>query len=128
MKEDFCDYNTSRMVKELGFKEECIAYYWANKDTFHWTIPPYRNHNELPTRISVPSWQQIEKWLWEEHKLVLSHTLGNVKEEHSYVVYILHNKDGIYYKSIATSESCTSPIMAKIQSIIKAVEHLHKNI
>src|SRR5690349_4175272 len=70
MKENFCDYETSKMLKELGYQQEESFMDWIK----------YKNFNEAPDlsndyidsqveSISAPLWQEAKQWLWGKHKM-----------------------------------------------------------
>lgn len=70
MKDQFVDYETSRMLSELGFKEPCLQFYikrhnneteFALASELEWDIRDFSAW--IDTNISAPLWQQIEAWL-----------------------------------------------------------------
>jgi len=65
MKNQSVSYKIAQELRELGFAEPCLCYYWRTKDTFHYDYRSVigKNHNQLPTRISAPLWQQAIKFL-----------------------------------------------------------------
>lgn len=64
----FLDHTGSKKLKALGFIEPCIAYYWIDKPTFHYTIK-YDNYNYLPIRVSAPLFDQVLRWLELKHSI-----------------------------------------------------------
>ena len=123
MKEQFCDYETSKKLKELGFDEECIAYYWANKDTFHWIIPPAKDHNKLPTRISIPTWQQVKQWIYGTYQAYIQLDFDN----DGYYIASLVSEDG-NWNFVLGNNKIHDYIEAENHAIQKSVEWLHENI
>ena len=64
MKDQFCSYEIASALKKLGFDEECLAYYWNNKN---FTEPIFmlghvkKLHSKINTK--APLWQQAIDWL-----------------------------------------------------------------
>ena len=85
MNENFVTYELAVKLKEKGFKEKCIAYYWEkiNEHTPSFLVednmPEYglnildllSNHNqaEWSPFIDAPTISQVLKWLREEKKI-----------------------------------------------------------
>lgn len=64
----FVKHHTAVALKKLNFTEPCLAYYWADKPTFHYTVK-YDNHNVLITRASAPLIDQVIKWFELKHAI-----------------------------------------------------------
>lgn len=80
MKEQFCTYQISLKLKELGFNEECFAcfYPWSNSDQ-EFQLPPNRNANKFNKEFinakaingcAAPLWQQAISFLKSKGVLV----------------------------------------------------------
>src|SRR3990167_9921599 len=75
MKNLFVDYETSKMLRELGFKENCLR--WFHNE-YHEATSDYifLQYEQDEHFCYAPIWQQAKEWLWEKHKIridVLSH-------------------------------------------------------
>lgn len=78
MKEQFVPYEISLKLKELGFNEECFAYY-RNRELYRWIIYEcqffrdqtyWLNSNcEINENCGAPLWQQAFEWFRINHKL-----------------------------------------------------------
>lgn len=121
----FVDYETAKMLKELGFNELTISFYFNNGDDgfVEGYVPdsPVCNsklYNPSQQDISRPLWQQAEEWLWEKHEIVIR------------VIY-----DSIIFHSIIGRKNFSvidtlkidfdSPITAKIEGIKQAIKYIH---
>lgn len=122
MKEQFATYEASKMLKKLGYDEKCLCGYDKLKmlctmtcEVFIWT-----NYNSSENYCSAPLWQQVENWLWNEHKIWV----------HVFMELTIHYKYCLSENLIDKfhSENFNSPITAKIEGIIKAIKYLHENI
>lgn len=85
--EDFVSYDIAVKLKEKGFKEKCIAYYWENinehtpsfvvednmPDEGICIIDLLSEHNkaEWSPFIDAPTISQVLKWLREEKKIFI---------------------------------------------------------
>ena len=78
MKEQFCNYEISLKLKELGFDESCICKYNSYgvlKHTIASTNPDIDDESSIfkyDDRLSAPLYQQIIDYFREEYKLHLS--------------------------------------------------------
>lgn len=142
MKDQLADFEISKKLKELGFKEQCLFMYNGGFDgkKFDLDIIDLENvdfnkpledddtyTNWATHQISAPYYQQIKKWLWEKYKIVIQ--VGNVSSHvEGYNEYefetTIEDGDG---QSIDYIDSFDSPITAEIDGIKKTVEYLHKN-
>lgn len=73
--EDYVSFETAKLLKEKGFKGECISYYSEfvdnNKTLCRWR----KTHNYVNVKNDaytlVPTLQMAMKWLREAHNLVI---------------------------------------------------------
>lgn len=88
MNEDFVTFELAKKLKERGFKEKCIAYYWEkiNEHTPSFVVEDnmpedgvcildlISEHNkaEWSPFIDAPTISQVLKWLREEKKIFVS--------------------------------------------------------
>lgn len=63
--------NIANKLKQIGFNESCIYHYKGdiNTPTFDTKTPHGYNHNELPTRLSAPTWEQLFLWIKNKHNI-----------------------------------------------------------
>ena len=64
--EDYCSFQLSKLLKNKGFKEECITYY--DNDGFVWRTEYCDYSDRL---IYRPSLALAMKWLREKHKIIV---------------------------------------------------------
>ena len=114
----FVSYNISEKLKNAGFDYPCFAYYWdrdfsknyINKERLHYTIQ-YKNHNDIPSRVSAPLYDQVRNWFRKKHNLYLEvnsfteeHMDGNVK-----FVYEIRYKGEQYISESSNYEKFKNP-------------------
>jgi hypothetical protein len=93
MKNEFIPYEQALELKELGFKEDCLAsYYHAGKRL---GIGEYINHGNYT--ILAPLYHQAFRWFREKHGLV-----GIIKFGTNDFTYNVYNEDGM---GLLTKES-----------------------
>jgi hypothetical protein len=68
MNKDFVPYEQSLSLRELGFNEPCIKYFWTDGMFAKNYENPF-NHNKRNNTISAPLYQQAFHWLLEKHNL-----------------------------------------------------------
>lgn len=97
---EFVDFNLAKKLKEKGFKEKCIAYYWEkiNEHTPSFVVEDnmpedginlldlLSNHNqaEWSPFIDAPTISQVSKWLIDEKNIYIEIFLYNRK--YSYLI------------------------------------------
>jgi hypothetical protein len=64
MKNQFVTYEIAKKLKELGFNEECLGFFYPT-GTFMLLAP---RKNEETTCLKAPLWQQAIDWLREKYK------------------------------------------------------------
>ena len=78
MNEQFCNYEISKKLKDLGFNEECLAVFYQEK-FMNGHVEPYVWNliNSIKTNsdcnsvdiVTAPLWQQVIDWLREKHNI-----------------------------------------------------------
>jgi len=132
MKEQFADYETAKMLKELGMNEKCFACYNSAKTfiLFDEDDCGYTHKNtELHSNnqfMTAPLWQQIEVWLWGMHFMWIEMEMRTESpkmeggEEFKFEVTCLSSTGAFFGKRF------DSPITAKIEGIKAAVKYLYQ--
>ena len=85
MEKEFIEYEQSLALKELGFEEPCIAFYFLNREEQSEYESKYKlnkeeliyaeeggfwyNSNSEEDRISAPLYQQVFRWFREKYNL-----------------------------------------------------------
>ena len=121
MNDDFAPFELAVKLKEKGFKEKCIAYYWEKIDEH---TPSFlvednmpedglcildllSNHNqaEWSPFIDAPTISQVLKWLREEKKIFVVIAVNptlSTKDKIAYYYQVYFNSTGVtidYYES-----------------------------
>lgn len=92
MVDQFVPYELAAKLKELGFDEECLAYY-SNKDKYLF----FSTIKEIPDEFTLtPLWQQAFDWFSKQHGLFASFSMYT---ECGWRICTLPN-----YKTIITSK------------------------
>ena len=67
IEKEFIPYEQALALKELGFDEPCIKYYWTD-GMFDIYKDPF-NYNKRDNVISAPLYQQAFRWFREKYKI-----------------------------------------------------------
>jgi hypothetical protein len=72
MNKEYVPKEIAKVLKELGFNEPCLAW-WFEEGTV--SVPTegrtfWSDWNVNPMRISAPLWQQAFRWFRDKHKLL----------------------------------------------------------
>ena len=117
MEEQFVPYNIALQLEELGFDEECLAYFNEVKpDVFY--IDFFEDEDSLSS-IKVPLWQQATDFLREKYELSVFIDM-NCMENSGYAFYIgdLVSRETIF----ENYENIESYYEAREQAILKCIE------
>jgi len=121
MEKEFIPYEQALALKELGFDEPCIKYYWTD-GMFTKTYESPFNHNKRDNLISAPLYQQAFRWFREKYQLdkVIYPTLGS---EGNYYINIFKNynsENSLYWNcSYKTLEEAEIECLKKLIEIVK---------
>lgn len=140
MKEQFCSYNIALKLKELGFDEPCIAYYfnrYGDVELFSEFVIDHSKmvfytHSEYET--IAPLWQQAIDWLREKYKLHIEIYFGKDKSSIWFdpIVYTLkkprdgYSEDDWLYEPLNEVEQEKNFYKARETAILKAIELCQK--
>jgi len=113
----FADYETSKMLKELGFDLGITDFskaYDKNGNEVNWTTKHFY--------CWKPIWQQVKEWLWEEHwiafecfydKEMRKFICGGWKLDNELTTFKTQSK---------------SPIESETKAIQQTIKYLHKQL
>ena len=110
LEKEFCDYETSVALKELGFREKCPTYYDTEDNVglllnTQWTsdympcqfIDCLESHNsntsDENSYVDAPTIYQAQKWLMEDKKLFVEVTLGTFDQTYLWEICNTENSD-----------------------------------
>jgi hypothetical protein len=135
------DYETSEMLKKLGFKEECREAYIDVQDkrfrdengrlcSISFAITSYGeypvmetgNFNKHADRVSAPLWWQVKCWLWKKHNVTLE--CSYEKELKAFVCGGWKNDNEL----TTFKTKSKSPVESEIKAIQQTIEYLHKQL
>ena len=69
--EDYVSFETAKLLKEKGFDEPCLSYFWSEGIDTSYTEIPFTQNNMYEGQILRPTLQMAMKWLREVHKLAV---------------------------------------------------------
>lgn len=118
-REQFLDYDHSKMIKDLGFDEKCMAHY-ENKKLNIICLDNKNSYYKPNTIITAPSWYQVEEFFWKKYKAYIMINVG----EKDYVASLV-SEDG-NWDFILFNDKIDSPVIAKNEGIKKSIEWLYK--
>jgi hypothetical protein len=122
MKNQFADYEISKMLKELVFNESCFGEYDQEGGFRYCNMSSIIIDEFTGNTICAPIWQQIKEWLWEKHQI-------NIETERVNITPILFKTRVYQYMNkeagLITYLHFESPIKAETEAIKTAVEFLY---
>ena len=123
MKKEFIPYEIALALKELGFDEECFAYYNLKEE-----ITFKSCHNRVPIIMSgkkcgIPLYQQAFRWFREKHNLYSTIALiSNGLKDRAYmpmIDYIYPHKAIMDFVEYETHEEAELECLKKLIEIVK---------
>ena len=120
MKKEFIPYKYALELKELGFDEQCIAYYVNNQDKLIFDITGVNNFTRTNYGSvlgkhcqAAPLWQQAFNWFREKYNL-------------HYIIYKNINIDGYDFCKVTTdgitNKNTYSYEEARLECLKKLIE------
>lgn len=73
IKEAYCSYEVSKLLKEKGFDEPCLSYFWSeenNKEISYMDFP-FTNKQLYNDQILRPTHQMAIAWLRTKHIIIV---------------------------------------------------------
>ena len=133
MKEELVSFETAKLAKEKGFKEEVYAYYdasnnldfagseWGEISSFEKDfLYDYNSYKKDPPYDyifhSAPSQSLLQKWLREKHNILLTVEYSLAKDDWFYYIYKSNLNE---YHHFETYEKALEAGLKKGLSLIK---------
>jgi hypothetical protein len=117
MEKEFIPYQQALELKELGFDEPCIKYYWTDGMFAKGYEDPF-NYNKRDNVISAPTYSQAFRWFREVYGLHGGNTIStNMWTTFSFYIDDIPNKN-----PIATHLDFNTPEEAELACLIKLIE------
>ena len=132
--EDYVSFEQAQMLKELGFKEKCFAFYTClgnleiNHLTFSGQHIKLENYNDdsinekyKNVSFSAPTLSQVQKWLREKGMIVLAgyepYKYWLIENDGPKWKYYINSKDSIHH-SMAEFNSYEQALSAGIDKAL----------
>ena len=138
LEKEFCDYETSVSLKELGFREKCPTYYDTEDNVgllfnTQWTsdylpcqfMDCLESHNSNTSDdnsyVDAPTLSKAHKWLMKEKKLFVEVTMSTFDQTYLWEICNTENSDLITggFSSYDTYEEALSEGIKKAIEILK---------
>ena len=132
MKEQFTTYEIALKLKELGFDEECFAYFHPDSDFCMFEYYDLERQNSTIQshyggikQCTAPLWQQVIDWFRENHKLHIELQTGDFLY---YAVLYQANENNHIGNDVWSSLDELSYYEARKQAILKTIELCKNNL
>jgi hypothetical protein len=104
MDREFIDFKQALALKELGFDEPSIKFYWTDGMFVKDFVNPF-NYNKRDSAISAPLYQQAFRWFRKKYNIVSS-VRTHFNEEFFYEIYVdvMNEITSNYYKTYEEAE------------------------
>lgn len=129
MKKQFVPYDLALKLKELGFDEECLAYYRNPKLFQLFNLEKYKGVNQILTKtdyVKAPLWQQAFDWFVENRNVHVSIEVicRNRKQQYRAVIRKIANF-GAYIESRHTFGGFNTREEAKEKALTYIIKNYH---
>jgi hypothetical protein len=122
MKEQFAPYEIALKLKELGFNEECLAWYYYDEEDN--TAQLCYQREVYVNYINAPLWQQAIDFLFEKYDVYI-----DIRYEHewNYRIYSTKTLDIIFIQNIGQIRNNSKDFKTvREQAILKAITLISK--
>jgi len=130
MLKNFIPQRLAKQLKDLGFDQDCLAYWFEESGI---SVPTetrgfWRNWNVMPRRISAPFWQQATEYFRTVHNLMASITFS----ADPFVCYKVSIHDTTTYMVICTIHTYLATEyegaeLASLENLIRIVKERNSN-
>ncbi len=83
--EEFVSFKIANQLKDLGFKEPCMAAFSKTEEGIRFEFWNDENYEKWTKICSAPSYRQVFKWFREKHKL--SHEIQHTYKGYYPLIY-----------------------------------------
>jgi hypothetical protein len=118
MNREFIPYEQALALKELGFDEPCIKYFWTDGMFAKNYENPF-NHNKRNNTISAPLYQQVFRWFREKYNLkscIMFRT--SMEDNKEYYDWLIKGQE-VVYRHFNTYEEAELECLKKLIEIVK---------
>lgn len=136
IKEAYCSYEVSKLLKEKGFDELCLKNYMnVDKELHNWgwelSYGTNRRNNANTRNCAAPTHQMAMAWLREVHNIEICISIGlwgknNVKR-YSWSPVIVHT-DWLEYPLTLPDGSCSDVADSYNKAVEAALKYILKNL
>ncbi len=126
MEKEFVTYELALKMKQLGFDEPCIKYYWTD-GMFTKTYESPFNHNKRDNLISAPLYQQAFRWFREKQEIE-GFVHKAIEGTYYFVIKRIGNNESNMYEFTKTApktfDTFEEAEIACLEKLIEIVEKL----
>ena len=130
---DYCDYDTCVALKELGFRERCVAYYDTADNVgllyntqYTCDVIPCQYCDLLESRntateyeVDVPTLYEAQKWLREEKGMLIQPTYLELSDEW---ICVIRDKNKRHGYSAQKQKNYEEALLEGIKEAIKILK------
>ena len=116
--EDYCDFETAKLLKEKEFDEECKRRYNCRGELSRVDSMVYRNsHRDMQDKYVAPTLQMAMKWLREVHELYIEVSLSCDREDKNAKIFdaSIFNLQNQRYKKLGNIQGYEAACEAAIK-------------
>ena len=121
MNKEFIPYQEALELKQLGFKERCLGYYWENLFYFRTTFNHPSTMPNSPESCLTPTYSQAFRWFREKHNYHVIIDFNQSKNNKWYygIIQIDHN---ISISPDVEFETYEEAELAALKELIKTIK------
>jgi hypothetical protein len=115
MDKEFISYAQSKSLKELGFNEPCLGYYWNNKDFEEPEFVLTHCENVMDGNVKRPLYQQVFRWFNDVY--LYDVTFGIKKEFNIHIREFRFFKSCEYSNKVESEDACIDKLIEIVKSL-----------
>ncbi len=127
--EDYCSYEVAKLLKEKGFDEPCLSYFWTEENgaNVDYCGVPFTNKQLYSGQTLRPTLQMAMKYLREVHDIYVDVSIAVIAKDitkYNVNVYYKKHKDDSMYSGIHLTKECSKYEQACEVGIRYSLENL----
>lgn len=122
---EFVGYNLAKELKDMGFDEDCLGFYYYIKTPMLTLCEP-ELYNKLEkhnlTLLKAPLWSQVFRWFMKKHNLMGIIDYDETEKKFYYYINTMDNKEINWSKSFKSYDEAEVECLKRLIIIVKNPE------
>lgn len=131
-KEAYCSFEISKLLKDKGFDEPCLSYFWTedNGANIDYCDRPFTNKQLYSGQILRPTHQMVMAWLRKVHNIhiaIVPCEVGPGVMDYTYMLYKV-DVENFIFKNLGIQGRANTDKMSASKTCEAALKYVLENL